>query len=86
MAPRNISSDKSVVPSELRLRLGGINSSVDASPRHGAYQSAGARTTRSDSPVNHSHIGQVDSNSHQGTLGILDSHSMETKERGITWY
>jgi hypothetical protein len=47
---RNLSSDKFAAP---KLRLGGINSSVDVSLRHGANQLA--RITRSDSLVNHSH-------------------------------
>jgi F0F1-type ATP synthase epsilon subunit len=31
------------------------------------------------------HTGSVDTNSHQGTLGVLDHH-LETMEHGITWY
>jgi hypothetical protein len=37
MAQRNLSSDKFEVPSKLKLRLGGINSFVDVSLRHGAF-------------------------------------------------
>jgi hypothetical protein len=95
MAQRNLSSDKSVVPSKLRLRLGGINSSMDASlRRHGAYQLA--HTTRSDSLVTHSpQIGGCEQSlrifrSFQllqyGNKGMLNymAHSQGNSSRGKT--
>jgi hypothetical protein len=83
MAPRNLSSNKFVVPSKLRLRLGGINSSVDASLRHGAYQLENVLKDQTAWGI--IHTGPVDANSHQVTLRVLDS-PMEATEHGIAWY
>jgi hypothetical protein len=77
MAPRNLSSDNSIVPSKLRLRLGGINSSpVDAAIAKAWRIPIGMYYYKIRQPGESAlaHIGPVDANSHHGTLGVLDIH------------